>query len=291
METIIYLILEHKKTADILIREKAGAYRLFWIKFTEPPLALPQLEGRPRKLAFLECRRQERFQKKAEMYLQDWMNSLTGGVLERLLPYLGDSDNCYTVYDESVVRWLRKGGWEEVWKQYWPFPVFSGYREQFFVNELLKQGRLSHLVILGFEQYVPDLVTGHVRYLKSLRILIDYEPKQLEEFLEVLYEETGLTASCEVLPEADEDASPYRNLRLKCPVPSLILDFSGETRILTTDIARGSIWLDADAMEEKRRRMEERNTGIQYLSSKKLWKSAGFTLDTPIKNGYNTEVN
>jgi len=76
-----------------------------------------------------------------------------------------------------------------------------------------------------------------------------------------------------------------------CLHPSLVLDFSEADRIATADVPRGSIWLDMAASEEKRRRIEDRNTGIRYFSLKKEWKQpqkALNHLDTTSKNGYNT---
>ena len=148
---------------------------------------------------------------------------------------------------------------------------------------------LAHFMILGQTACLPEILYEHVRGIKSLKWILPRRQflEGQQELVEVLSEEYGLAAEVRLLFEEEG----YRQVHPVCRVPSLVLDFSEEDRIPTADVARGSIWLDMASSEEKRRRIEDRDTGIHYFSLKKEWKQpqkALNYLDTISKNGYNT---
>lgn len=192
-----------------------------------------------------------------------WIRELS----EYLVPYQLQSPSCGMVYDESVDKWLKSRdlcGW---WEKNWPVPAFEDYHDAVFACRLMERVHLSHFLVLGYAPCVPQLLSGQARRMKSLRFLLKKEPEELDEFIEDFYEEHGLAASVRVV-----EGGSFKGERIVCAQPTAILDFSGESHLLTADIARGSVWLDMDSMEEKRRRIEDRNTGIYYFSMKKEWK-------------------
>lgn len=158
----------------------------------------------------------------------------------------------------------------DIWLQMWKVPEFNDYRKLRWVEHLLQYAALSHFLVLGYHPALPKLLCLYADKMKSLKwILPEWcYSEELQEFLENFYEEYGLAAMVQVLPPGET----CKRAHISCREPSNILDFSGEERIPTGDIARESIWLDMDSLEEKQRRMESRNTGIYYYSLKKEWK-------------------
>ena len=174
---------------------------------------------------------------------------------------------------------------------------FNGYFEVDWVRHMLRYGGLadndslllSHIVILGQAECVSEVISVIARNLKSLQWILPTRQfrEEQQELTDELSEEYGLAAQVRLLSEEES----YKQVYPVCRVPSLVLDFSEADRIPTADVARGSIWLDMASCEEKRRRIEDRDTGIHYYSLKKEWKQpqkALNYLDTIGKNGYNT---
>lgn len=172
-------------------------------------------------------------------------------------------EDFYTMFEEGVRAYIEP--FEEIWQQCFPYPDFHGYREETYVQMLLEQGNLFHMMIVGYHGCLPWVLKGRVRRLKSLRLVLTEMSTECEEWLDMLYEEYGLAASVTLVDN-------YRRAVLSCAVPSMILDFSSEGHLLTHQVAKGSIWLDMDSLEEKRVRIEGRNTGIMYFSLRKLWR-------------------
>lgn len=207
--------------------------------------------------------RKKAFRREALLLNLPWIRELS----EYLVPYQLQSDACSMVYDDSVDKWLKKYdlcGW---WEENWPIPLFEGYHAPILARKLMEHVHLSHFLVLGYAPCVPELLVSHARRMKSLRFLLREMPEELDLFLEDFYEEYGLAAACRVT-----DGESFKGERIQCAVPTAILDFSGESHLLTADVVKGSMWLDMDSMEEKRRRIEDRNTGIFYFSMKKEWK-------------------
>lgn len=188
---------------------------------------------------------------------------------------LVDREHSYFVTDEPIPileGWSFRGYWEEQW-----------------VMHLMEYAVLNHFVLLGTTECIPVALLRYVRKMKTLRwILLRRQYRETEqELAEIICEEYGLAVDVRLLEEEKE----YRRMAFVCPFPVVVVDFSEEPRIPVADVARNSIWLDMSALEEKRRRIEERNTGIAYFSLKKEWKQpekALYQLDTISKNGYNT---
>lgn len=152
-----------------------------------------------------------------------------------------------------------------------------------------KEDMLSHFVILGQCYCITEIIYEYVGNMKSLKWILPERQfrEELEELVDILYEEYGLVAEVRLLSEEETFAKAHP----VCRMPSVVLDFSEEDRIPTADVAKGSIWLDMGCSEAKRRRIEDRDTGISYFSLKKEWKQpqkAVNYLDTVSKNGYNT---
>lgn len=204
-------------------------------------------------------------------------------LLEYMRPYWLKSPVSYFLNDVTVDRWLKKEGYWGWWQQCWPLPLFRDYYRREYVEILLEQARSredcpQNYLVLGYDVSVLQTLWKQTRQMKSLGFIVEELSVELEEWVEDFYQETGMTASVrqQHLPGV-----------IHCTVPTMILDFSGVSGIPVCGVERGSIWLDMDSLEEKRRRIEERNTGITYFSMKKHWKG----IDTFSKNRYNTEVN
>lgn len=169
---------------------------------------------------------------------------------------------------------------------------FNGYFQSVYVRHLLRYAGaegIYHFIILGQTACVQELIYGLINNMKSLKWILParlYRQAQ-QDMVDILYEEYGLAVEVRVFQEEESFARVYPT----CRVPSVVLDFSETDRVPTVDVARGSIWLDMASSGEKRRRIEDRDTGIQYFSLKKEWKQpqkALNYLDTISKNGYNT---
>lgn len=186
-----------------------------------------------------------------------------------------DRNHSYIVTEEPV-PFLE--GWE-----------FRGYYEEEWVMHIMQYATLNHFVILGKAECIPRLMLQYVQRMKSLKwVLLQRQYGEAEEELvEEIYEEYGLAVEVRLL----EEEGDWRRMRLACKIPMVLVDFCEEEKISAADVARGSIWLDMNASEVKRCRLEDRNTGIAYFSLKKEWKrpqNALYQLDTNSKNGYNT---
>ncbi len=179
-------------------------------------------------------------------------------------------------YCEETMPFLR--GWQ-----------FQGYTEEEWVQHMMRYISLHHFTFLGRVHFMPRLLLPYVKRMKSMRWIL---PMRLygeaeREIVEDICEEYGLLVEVQLL-ECEED---YRRLRLTGLQPQMIVDFSGAEKISAADLPEGSIWLDMEACEAKRTRIEERDQKILYFSLKKEWKQpqkALFYLDTAHKNGYNT---
>ena len=198
-----------------------------------------------------------------------------------LPPFLGYSSSIDTVYDSSVENWLGKRGLRVWWHQHWPYPEYEDYRRKEYARYLLERGAdgkksganpesgpgeelLRHFLVLGYAPFLPELLEPYLKGMKSLSFLTGREEPELERFVETVYEEYGLAVSCRVPMERRFLVQP------ECPRPSLILDLSGESRLSPVNVAEGSVWLDMDSCEEKRRRIEGCGR-LSYFSMKKEW--------------------
>lgn len=215
----------------------------------------------------------------------------------------GEGNCCYCVYDRYVRTALMgkrepdqetgadtaESGLEDVsnrsnaendrrllltvlWRRYFDWKEFTDYGGRFWVEQLMPEAVLPHFVILGTAACIPELIEKYAHGMKSLRWILpqaDYTG-ELDEFVEDFYTEFGLAISMQVIPGFRD----FKGLQLVCPLPSNILDFSGEPGIGISGVAEGSIWLDMRSVEEKRRRIEVRGLSIFYFSMKEKWQYA-----------------
>ena len=222
--------------------------------------------------------RRRRRQKKQQAE-QQWERALLEDFLHQILK---DPEQSFVVCEEALPFFNR---WE-----------FNGYFETDWVKHMLRYAKeepqafvFPHFLVLGQARCLAEILYTCAGKMKSLKWILPARQfrEELQELVEDIYDEYGLAVDVHLLE--DEDA--YRKTRISCALPTVVLDFSEADRVPTADIAKGSLWLDMASSEEKRRRIEERNTGIHYFSLKKEWKQpqkALFHLDTNSKNGYNT---
>lgn len=267
MDTIFYLAIKKEKTAGglknsppvFVIRQQESCCHIVYVDIPEDykPVEYPMQIPPP----------------------PPWAIEL----LQYMQPYVWKNPMSYVICDPSVDKWLKKEGYWGWWQQCFPLPEFQDYYRREFLDCLLEQaeetyrqsllGQLADYLVLGYDVSVLQMLWYRGKYIRSLRFLLPYIPEELEEWMEDFYEEYGITAALQ---------EGYQ--KIVCKSPSVILDFSGKTSLATVGVAPGSVWIDMDSQEEKRRRIEGRDTGIHYFSMKKHWKG----IDTLYKNRYNT---
>ena len=228
-------------------------------------------------------------------------------LLSDILGMIGSWEGCFCVYEDGIYRalvgrkfessfqtmdWmpaeagrgykndncletsniLANDMWEAIlpvlWKRYFQVQEFGGYTRQLWVEELLPEAVLPHFVILGAAPCLPILIEKYAGGMKSLRWILpenDYS-QEVQEFVEDFYIEYGLAIMLQITPAGQ------RRLQAVCTEPSNVLDFTEEANMNLAKVAKGSIWLDMLSMEEKRRRIVDRSTGITYFSLKEKWK-------------------
>ena len=175
---------------------------------------------------------------------------------------------------------------------------FRDYLQQEWIDHLLRYGEGSDgcplwpdLILLGRNPYLPYIMLHYVAGLRSVKwYLTDREYREDEEWLiEELEDEYGLIPEIRLL---SEDAD-YGRVRLQGTKPYVILDFCDNGKVNGGGLAKGSIWLDFPASEDKEHRALIQCPHVRYFSMKKEWKDprkALEYLDTISKNGYNNSV-
>lgn len=185
---------------------------------------------------------------------------------ERILKRAGTEGECRFVCEES----LKKCAVWRVWLERFPIKEFDGYLQDFWIEQLLPYAVHPQFVILGACEGIDALIESCAHRMRSLKWILkeqEYTPA-LRDFVERFCEEYGLAIALWTV----SGRTAYRKLRLVCPEPANILDFTEETGIRTAEIAEGSVWLDMRSSEEKYRRIAGRSTGIRYYSLKAGWK-------------------
>lgn len=212
-----------------------------------------------------------------------WPRELAGW----LLPFFGYSASVETVCDVTVERWLKEKEVQESWEDVWPYPVYREYHQKEYAGHLLAKAmrqlteRQVHFLVLGYEPFLPEVMTPYVRMMKTLTFVVEGEvQKHLSDYLEELCNEEGLAADLRVL----EDKTEYRRLRLERPGPSVVLDLAGEERIAPVSASKGVFWIDMDSQDKKKHKILVKFSETAYFSMKEEWGR----LDTASKNGYNT---
>ena len=233
-----------------------------------------------------------------------------------LFPFLGYSASIETVTDPSVISWLEEKQLKEQWEREWIYPPYLDYyREEYAVYlmdravkylnrangqmlpDKVQSMQQMHVYVLGYEHFVPEVIKPYLQCIRTLTFIVPEKTAEahdgsrqthtggynLEEYLEVLCEEEGLAASLRTL----QMPRGFRGLRLPCVKPALILDLSGEEKVLPENGGQSVSWVDMDAFEHKSYRIKASNAETAYFSMKEEWRS----LDTERKNRYNTYVN
>ena len=205
--------------------------------------------------------------------------------LERMGQWYGEEQwmHTYMVYSPDFEKWLKARGYDTLWRQWWKIPVYREYGECSNLNILLQKipgdSCPRNLLILGEAPGVRDWLPKLARGMRSVTFCAENKPRDLERIREQLLSEYGMLA------EWKTDLCQYMGGE------ALVLDYSGREKLYIWAVGRGSIWVDMTSMEGRRHAIEDRNTGIQYISLKSIWREEILqTLDTANKIKYNTEV-
>lgn len=185
---------------------------------------------------------------------------------ERILKRAGQEGECRYVCEEN----LKKCAAWQIWLNHFPVKEFDGYLQDFWIKQLLPHAVHPQFVILGVCEGIDALIESCAHRMKSLQWILkeqEYTP-ELKDFVERFCEEYGLAIALWTV----SGRTAYRKLRLVCPEPANILDFTEETAIPVSGVAEGSVWLDMRSSEEKHWRIAARGTGIRYFSLKERWK-------------------
>ncbi len=194
-----------------------------------------------------------------------------------------ESHNAYLAYDADFEKWLRVRREEEYWQKQWSLPMYNEYKETcnllFLLQQLPRCNFPRQLIILGEAVNTPDWIDCIARYMKGVTCFALTKPRGFEVLREHLLDVYGLLVSWE------------KNLQPTSEEAALVLDYCEKANVYIWGIARESIWVDMTSMEERRHALEDRDTGIRYISLKSFWKREMLqTLDTVDKIKYNTEV-
>lgn len=170
--------------------------------------------------------------------------------------------------DFTAAHWLQL-----LWKQFWRFPEFDDFLRPQWSEPLLEHARLHHFVALGSAGSTSTVILRCAHRMKSLRWFLEEREcgQEVQDFVEEFYGEYGLAVALHPL----EGERVFARLLLETREPVCVLDFTGEPRIPAGGLAKGSVWLDFCSIEEKARRITEREEGITYFSLKEIWKRAG----------------
>lgn len=224
-----------------------------------------QSEAAGQEMLRQEAQKQEALRKEA---LRQQVAELLGELesLQTALCLLGGNTYwTYTVYEERLRTKVDTFSWWDAWK----IPEFDDYRQPLWAEKLLPHGDCPNLLVLGQSDCIPGLLVANARRLRSVKwyLLKNEYTQEAEVFLDGFYDEYGLVVELHLL----EEKKDWWSVRFYCPEPVKVLDFTGEPKVSAYEVAKGSIWLDMDALDEKSERMEVRNQGIRYFSLKKLW--------------------
>lgn len=189
--------------------------------------------------------------------------------------------NTYLVYDPPFEKWLYQRHQERCWEALWEVGQYHEYGEVHNLRLLLKYierlPRPGHFVILGEPTGMQDWICAIARYMKSVTFYSMTEPRGFVDVREKLLEEYGM------LVHWKKSRQPVSE------EPALVLDYSGMDKIYIWGIPKGSIWIDMASLESRRHAIQDRETGIYYVSLKCIWLEEMLqTLDTAGKIKYNT---
>lgn len=281
MDTIIYIykkrdlkkpVIDSYQMKDYLLVRvglNVGEDRWFSHSFT-----LPELPPKRFDRLFYQRQQKRRIRKERELVSQEIQSFLT-----ELGQIVDDRYDCRCVYADAVRKCLTAPEADEtyslplLWQQYWQFSEFDDYLQPRWSTLLLENVSLHHYVVLGCAKSAPSVILYCVRRMKSLRWFLQERDcgQELQDFVEEFYGEYGLAVDLQPL----EGERVFSRLLLETVEPVCVLDFTGESRIPAGGLAQGSVWIDFCSVEEKARRILEREEGVSYFSLKEIWKHAG----------------
>ena len=187
----------------------------------------------------------------------------------------------YLVHDGAFANWLQEKQLVGAWKDMWDFPLYREYTQPHNLRLLLQQLSAGSWpgkwIVLGEATGISDWIEDLAKYMKSITFFAQNPPGGWEQLQEYLQKEYGLLTEW------------YRSFHPISAEPAMVLDYCTREKVFVWDIRKGSIWIDMNSMESRRRDVQERDTGILYCSLKRFWKEEIIqTLDTFNKIQYNT---
>lgn len=187
----------------------------------------------------------------------------------------------YCVYEDGMGKALLGqsvlGG---LWQKWFSWKIFEGYADSFWAEQLMDRAVWPRFVVLGMAECIPEIIERHAVRMKSLRWIIPEADctEEVQEFVEDFYTESGLAIALQTIPSVGE----FKRMQLLSELPANILDFTREPHIVVSGLAEGSVWIDMQSMEEKRRRIQGRDAGTVYVSLKEKWKYAQRRCKNPV---------
>lgn len=213
--------------------------------------------------------------------------------VERILTYDRRNEEevqTWLVYDYSFEKWLEYAEYTNLWRRLWHLPMYDAFYErknaEYMIGKVKREAFPEEVWILGYGAEIKELVLQIAGKIRNLTFWVEFVTRSLERLTEELEEELGLVCQIRlVAPGA------MKKERFFSDKPVLVLDYSGKEKLSVTGLGKGSFWLDMNSAESKRHGMEDRKTGINYISMKKLWQEDMLqTLDTISNIEYNTGV-
>lgn len=196
----------------------------------------------------------------------------------------------YLTFDEGFEKWLFQSEGMETWLNAWGHPLYYDFANGENLEWMLKKTEPKvwpgRAYILGSGIGIRDWISLIADKVNAIEFYLEFATKGVEELQEMLLEEYGMLTRVHLTTGGE-----YTKLRLHSEEPVMVIDFSGRAPVSVFGLKKGSIWVDMDAVEEKRHAMEDRRTGVKYYSLKTIWKREMLqTLDIISKFAYNTDV-
>lgn len=194
------------------------------------------------------------------------------------------------VYEYDFEKWLETLDCGSRWRRMWHLPMYDAYYEKDNVLQMLgnisKEDFPTEVWVIGYGSAMQEWISQIAGRIRTLIFYVEFLTRSLERLTEELEEEYGLVSQVHLV-----SPGKLRKIRFRSTAPVLIADYSGTEAVSALGLCKGSIWLDMDSAESKRHNMEDRRTGVRYISLKKIWKQEMLqTLDTIGNFEYNTEV-